>query len=163
MSRDILRAILKGDTDKVDLLLQKGHHIGHVTGKERWNYLHQSLMSITRPPPENSINYLIQKGVDVNAVDIYGNTPLHYAIRTKKYKLVNMLLDASADPNSINKDGVSPLREALLTKPFDYQSIRLLLEAKADVEQKTQGGSTVKEFAELIASDDIELMALFGK
>lgn len=162
MSREALRAILKGDIGKFDDYVQEGMDVNEKTEKEKWNYLHRALMSVAKPPKPEMVQHLIGLGVDVNAVDEYGNTPLHYAIRLKNAELIKILLDANAEINHVNEEGVSPLRQALLAKPFDYNSIKLLLDAGADIEQKTDTGITVKEFAETVANDP-ELVDLFKR
>lgn len=163
MSREILRAILKNDKNKLNTLINQGINIDEVTEKEKWNYLHRALMTITMVPAPEIINYLIQNGVDVNAIDIYGNTPLHYAARLKNSQIIEVLLSvANIEVNHINNDGVNPLREMLLSKPFDYDSIKLILEAGADKEQKVDGGISVKSFANTIANGDSTLINLFA-
>ncbi|QLE97116.1 ankyrin repeat domain-containing protein [Neptunomonas phycophila] len=163
MSREVLRAILKGDIEKFDGFIQQGIVVNEVTEKERWNYLHRALMSIAKPPVLEMVQHLIACGVDVNAIDVYGNNSLHYAMKLKDANIVRVLLDAKVDVNHVNDEGVSPLREALLTKPYDYSSIQLLLEHGADVEQKVEGGISVKEFSATVANEDATLMDLFNK
>lgn len=163
MPREVLRAILKGNIEKFDDLIQQGIVVNEVTEKERWNYLHRALMSIAMPPTLQMVKHLISSGVDVNAIDIYGNNSLHYAMRLKDANIVRALLDANVDVNHLNEEGVSPLREALLTKPFDHTSIQLLLEHVADVEQKVEGGLTVKELVDIVAGEDTALIDLFNK
>lgn len=162
MSREVLRAILKSDIEKFDSLIQQGLSVNELTEKEHWSYLHRALMSITKPPTLEMVKHLIACGLDVNAIDIYGNNALHYAVKLKNPSLVKVLLDAGADVNHVNKEGVSPLRETLLTKPVDHSSIQILLEHGADIEQKTEGGISVKEFAETVAGEDDTLITLFN-
>jgi len=161
MSREILRAVLKDNVEKFNSLLQQGNDVNEITEKEKWNYLHRALMSITMPPSFEIVQYLITCGININAIDAYGNTPLHYAVKLKNIELINVLLSANVEVNHVNKDGVSPLRETLLTKPFDHNSIKRLLESGADAEQKVSGGCTIKEFADIVASEDQILIDLF--
>lgn len=163
MSREILRAILKDDREKFDILIIQNAGINEVTEQEKWNYLHRALMLPTMQPSVEMIQHLIDCGINVDAIDVYGNSPLHYACRLKNSKIIKVLLGANIEKNTVNKDGVSPLREALLTKPFDYESIKLLLESGADVYQKIDGGASVKEFAFIVLYEDKELLDLFGK
>ncbi|WP_370981208.1 ankyrin repeat domain-containing protein [Agaribacterium sp. ZY112] len=163
MSREVLRAILKGDIEKFNGFLEQGLAVDEITTKERWNYLHRALMPISQPPVLKMVQHLITCGIDVNAIDVYGNNALHYAMKLKDAGIVRVLLDAKVDVNHINDEGVSPLREALLTKPYEYSSIRLLLEHGANIEQKIEGGISEKEFSEIVAGEDDIIKDLFNR
>jgi ankyrin repeat protein len=57
-----------------------------------WTPLHQAIggdIKVTK--------LLIEKGANVNAVDVYNNTPLYYAITDKNENDVKLLLEAGAD------------------------------------------------------------------
>jgi ankyrin repeat protein len=162
MSREILRAIFKNDFAKLDILLKAGADIKEITEVEKWNYLHRALGSISMSPSLEIIQELIKKGLDVNAIDYYGNAPMHYAARLKRVDLVELLFNADANVNSINKEGVSPLRQLLLSKPYDYNSMKFLVRAGADVNQKNDGGLSIKELAGLVANGDKELLCIFA-
>ena len=56
------------------------------------------------------IEHLISRGLDVNAQDCYGMTPLHYAMRSKNVDAAIALLNAGANPNMPNQDNLIPLR-----------------------------------------------------
>ena len=159
MSREALRAILKGDINKLDEFIQQGLDINETTEKEKWNYLHRAL--ITRSAPKEMVKHLISCGVDVNAIDSFGNTPLYYAARLKNGEIIKLLLDSKANVNHVNKDGISPLRELFSKKPFDYNSVKLLLDAGADLDQKVEGGGSVKSLAETVAFEEVLYLRLF--
>jgi len=162
VSREVLRAILKNNIENLDAFKQQGIDLTEVSEKEGWSYLHKALLSERMIPSPVVILYLIELGNDVNAIDIYGNTPLHYAARIKDPKVLKVLIDANADVNIVNKDGISPLRQALVKKPCNYESIRLLLESGADKEQKVEGGITIREFVDIIGHSDAKLIDLFN-
>ena len=52
---------------------------------------------------------LIRAGVDVDAMDDFGNTPLHYA---ECLEVCQLLLDHGADVNARNDRGHTPLSDA---------------------------------------------------
>lgn len=62
---DILNALDNGDLDKLDELFSNGvRNLNEVTPKEKWNWLHKSLLGFNiNQPPKTSIEYLISKGI----------------------------------------------------------------------------------------------------
>ena len=42
---------------------------------------------------------MIQAGIPVNSLDDFGQTPLHYSIRTVNLDAMDSLIEAGADPN----------------------------------------------------------------
>lgn len=155
------RAVLKGQLETLDQLIEAGGDIAELTELERWSYLHRALMTVTLPPTTTTIHYLLGKGLDVNASDYYGNTPLIYAARLKRADLIEVLLAAGADVGAVNHEGVSALRQLLLSHPFDYASMRVLLVAGADPLQTDEGGLSTREYAQVVANGDRELEAIF--
>jgi ankyrin repeat protein len=55
---------------------------------------------------------LIAKGADVNAKDMPGFTPLHRAARFSRYEIAKLLISKGADVNARDDDGFTPLHEA---------------------------------------------------
>ena len=161
MSKEILKSILKNDRAQLDKLLNDGADITEVTQNEKWNYLHRALISITMVPSVEMIRHLVKLGVDVNAIDTFGNSPLIYAARLKKLDLITTLVQSEADINIVNAEGVSPLRQLLLSKPYDYPAIKFLIQSGADINQKIEKGLSVKEFAQTTSGGDPELLSLF--
>ncbi|TNH20982.1 ankyrin repeat domain-containing protein [Testudinibacter sp. TR-2022] len=77
------------------------------TPKEKWNWLHRC--NLLSAAPLSVVQFYIDHGVEVNAQDMYGMTPLHYAMRSKNAAAAIALLNAGADPNIPNRDGLIPL------------------------------------------------------
>ena len=64
------------------------------------------------------VRFLVDKVADVNAIDKFGDTPLHKMVEGfvyKRKKSVEILIAAGADVNAINFDGLTPL-DSLLSK-----------------------------------------------
>lgn len=108
----ILEAMDSEDICFLEDVFQNGkRNILEITEAEHWNWLHKSLLGFEPNKPSPLIvNYLIGKGVAVNAQDCYGMTPLHYAMRAKNIDAAIALLNAGADPNIPNIENLIPLR-----------------------------------------------------
>jgi len=78
------------------------------------------------------IEFLLKKGLDINAKDFEGKTPLHYEAKTGDIKSIKALIDAGANINEHdNISFITPLDEAILNnKKF---AVELLLKSGADI------------------------------
>ncbi|MEL7001788.1 MAG: ankyrin repeat domain-containing protein [Bacteroidota bacterium] len=76
-------------------------------------------------------DFLINKGINIDTKNIYGDTPLFYALQRRSTAMVEKLLEKKADVNQINEDGFTPIYYAI--RADDEESLDLLLNAKADV------------------------------
>jgi ankyrin repeat protein len=92
-------------------------------------------------------------GVDVNAAQGDGTTPLHWAVYKVDRELVAELLDHGAKADVVNRYGSSPLAEAV--KLGDLALVRQLLEAGANVESPNGDGQTALMLAARVGSLDI--------
>ena len=60
-------------------------------------------------PTAELVKFYLDNGLEVNAQDGYGMTPLHYAMRSKNPDAALVLLEAGADPNIPNERNIIPL------------------------------------------------------
>lgn len=89
------------------------------------------------PHPE-SIEFLIELGIDVNAVTLEGLSPLHLAIYfNTNSEVVEVLLESGADPYAGSSGGFTPLLWAITGRPCADQGhckrvVGMLLDRGAD-------------------------------
>jgi ankyrin repeat protein len=100
----LLNAIEMGDAQMVRFLIESG---AETQGNERQ---FTALQTAVLANSKDVLAVLIEKGFDVNAMDKFGMTPLHYAAMTDygDTEVVKKLLAAGASKNIKNKDGETP-------------------------------------------------------
>ncbi|NAX45440.1 ankyrin repeat domain-containing protein [Photobacterium halotolerans] len=167
MAIEILEALDDADINELEALIKSGYYIFEITPKENWTYLHKALMSPRTDDqcPVESVNYLVDKGLDVNAIDDYGYTPLIYAVRQRNIPAMRALLESGADKTieQRGKDSVSALRMAVKGKPYQYDVVKVLLEYGADPDASTPEGKSVRELMDILAGVDSVIKELIAK
>ena len=114
-----------------DIFLEKKlADIKKITDLEKWNYLHR-ILCYSKPKKE-LVQFYIDNGVDVKAQDMYGMTPLHYAMREKNIEGAIALLNAGADPNIPDRDNAIALAY-ICGMPEEIELLKLMLEKGGDV------------------------------
>lgn len=104
--RDIADLAEKGFTDTLIRILDRRNEINYVNDKGF------SLLHIASKTGNIKLaKYLLDKGVDVNAVseDGYKGFPLMYAVRSRNAKMVKLLLDCGANINQVDFMGQNSL------------------------------------------------------
>jgi len=100
------------------------------------------------------VRKLVHLGVDINAKDKNGMTPLFYAVSQKDNRtdLIGSLLEAGADPNSHNeKTGKSVLLAVLLTSPPVENLLVLLQNPNIEIPAKIKLSTGLEmDFSRLI-------------
>lgn len=129
------RALVRGDCDAVGVLLDEGISVNASLNGIGMPPLHQAIWN------ENTemIQYLIQKGADLNGLDNKENSPCHIAAAKGSVHILKFLVSLGAQANSINKEGRSPLEEAQRMNKqqmIDYlKGLHLAAEEKNALEQ----------------------------
>jgi len=82
--------------------------------------LHQAVYSCNNESVRNIAEFLISKGVDINAKGYQNKTPLHMVGCTE---ICELLLSKGADVNARDNQGFTPLRQALKNKHKDVAAL----------------------------------------
>lgn len=88
------------------------------------------------------VRLLIESGVNLNAKDVNGYTPLHIAVERNFSEIAKLLIKSGAD---LNSKGVGLLEETplhLAIKEGNNEMVKLLLESGADVNARDSDGET---------------------
>lgn len=105
---------------------------------------------------------LLERGIEVNATDVDGKTPLMYALGNTFSPImapsVSELLQYKADVNAKDNSGKTPLMYAAENKMADAKVVEVLLNAKADINAKDNMGRSVLMYAAM--SEDISKFRL---
>ena len=165
MSQELFEALVYGELEQAKQLISQGDDIQRITKEDKWSYLHYVLISIKRKTPIESIQFLLDKGLDVNAIERGGYTPLIFAVRQRNVAAMRLLLDNGAVDfiEHENEEGVSALRMGLVGKPYIYEVLEVLLEYGADPDKKSKGGTTVRERLNVVAGIPPEIHQLFER
>ena len=86
------------------------------------------------------VRTLVGQGVDVNAGDPDGTTPLHWGVHANDPSIVELLLAAGADATATNRYGVAPI--ALAAVNGNAPIVQLLLDAGVDANTTLAEGET---------------------
>ena len=141
----LIRAVRKGETGTVRLLLQKHARLDDAE-PDGTTALHWA----ARDGDAEIASLLIRSGANVNARNRYGVTPLQLAAINGSRDMVSRLLDAGADPNATLENSQTILMTAARAGNADV--VRQLLIYGADVDAKeTRRGTTALMWA---AEDD---------
>ena len=106
--------------------------------------LDNSLLDASEEGNLEEVRRLLSEGADVNAVDKYKNTPLHFASAIGD-EAVKMLLDAGADVTAGDNYKWTPLH--LASYNGDEAAVKMLLDAGASPNSKNNYEETPLHFA----------------
>lgn len=149
----LLRATMRGDLEQLAAFRRAGADFGCKTTPERWGLLHLALLSPGRKAPTPALRYLISAGADALGRDLYGDTPLHYAVRQGDVAATRLLLSVGADVRVLNHEQQSPLHLSLLNAQADPDLVQVLLESGADPVQPIGQDQTVLDLVQMLACE----------
>lgn len=106
--------------------------------------------------------YLVDEcGLNVNEIDIYGQTPIYYCVRDHKLETVELMIDLGTNINIEDKYGQTCLFYAIREGHIDI--VKLLIQKGANVNQVDKKKRTPYSFAEKYNFKDIcDLLVKFG-
>lgn len=105
------------------------------------------------------MNYFLSQGVDINALDYHGNTPLIAAADTPLSIFLSLLINRNAKLDIQNDKGETALMVAVRRGYID--SAERLLEAGADATLRNRNGKSAIDLA--VRSKNEELIRLFDR
>ena len=140
-----LGACESGNHDCVQLYIDKGINIYQV------NQDNDTALSLVSGSGDcKSLEFFINKCLDVNNVNIFGKTPIILACSKKNnFNFINLLIKNGADVNAVDNEGYTSLLNASLYGYFEY--IKLLLDngASASINKANNYGETSIYYASL--------------
>ncbi len=108
-----------------------------------------------------SVRSAIAQGADLDAKNNNGRTPLHVAVRQKRYEMIRLLLEAGANPNAQDPRGEIPLH--FTARHWGISNAGLLVSAGSNVNARDRKGMRPAMIAfELGNTDMFDLMVTNG-
>lgn len=104
------------------------------------------------------LRYLVQKGADVNATNVAGESPMSIAVGLDWVEGVEYLIITKARIDITNETGETPLIQAVHRRSTDM--IEILLKAGADPDRNDNSGRSARDYAELDSRNSRVLAAI---
>jgi len=116
---------------------------------------------VHRAASVGKLSYLMPNFNDANSQDLWGNTPLHYAIKAEKLDSVKLLIEGwKADINLANTAGMTPLMLAIAMGQVEI--VKYLLEHEANPNLADEFGATAIDWAHGLGRAEIaELLSQY--
>lgn len=92
--------------------------------------------------PLEKVEFLMERGVNVNLLDFSGTSPLHYAALETSYETVKFLVEHGAKIQCANDNGTTPLHNAIESTINRKQKVEFLIKHGADVFAADKNGDT---------------------
>ena len=153
-------AALKGCTEIVELLVNKGAKIDAITitGKTP---LHIAIINNRTA----IVEFLLNKGADINAQENHGKTPLHIALHLateNNYKQIKFLVNKDADINSKDNQGYTPLHYAALKCHTEIVTLFVNKGANINAKSKLNGKTPLHNAASENHKNVVEFLVSTG-
>ncbi|MGL4387767.1 MAG: ankyrin repeat domain-containing protein [Brevinema sp.] len=122
-NQSLFEAVGRNDVETTRYLISQNANI-HIKDKNGMSLLH--FISDVE-----TADLLIKKGIDINATNNFGSTPLHWAVSQTNYNLVLHLLEYGAEIQAQDLNGNTALHLGSVTTP---EMIALLLKGRARID-----------------------------
>lgn len=137
LQNKLLEVTRTGTTVQLEQLIQKGAYVKRT--KERKPPYDSALHIAVKRGDKAMTATLLSFGAKLEAKNQNKRTPLYYAVKEKKYKLLKMLLKQGASaaslPSSDSAQTESPF--ILAVKEGNYEAVRLMTKYAEDLPQQT--------------------------
>ncbi|MHB9146964.1 MAG: ankyrin repeat domain-containing protein [Candidatus Amoebophilus sp.] len=163
-------AIRKGYTPIVDLIVSKGKgymseeedtYCANSLAKDKYDDTdiirkNKSLQKAIVKGDEKRVSKLINTGLDINAKNIDGNTPLYLAAQNSWIEIAKLLIENGAKVNEVSKNGEIPLHS--VAEKGQLELVNLLVEQKSNFNAKNITGNTPLHLA--VINNHVEVVRL---
>ncbi|WP_252321182.1 ankyrin repeat domain-containing protein, partial [Spiroplasma endosymbiont of Lariophagus distinguendus] len=100
-----------------------------------------------------------KNGANVNIKNIYGDTPLHYAVDNGYFEIAEFLLKNGANINAQDNEGFTPLYSAIDNN--DFKIVELLIKNYVNVQIQFNNGNTALNYAK--ENNNLQIINLLYK
>lgn len=109
-------AIAQNNMDLLQILIENGANVNNTNGN---SWTDTPLKTASRLGLDNVVRILLTRNVDINAVDMNGNTALHTAALNSQLSVVKLLLEKNPSLDIQNKVGNTALHLAVISGNID--------------------------------------------
>lgn len=117
----ILIYLINKDFNNIENILSDHPNILFEMNRKGFGLIH--LLSWLRDT--QVLEYFVKYGGDIDLVDKYGSTALHYTMISKNDNMTLYLIDMGSDINKQDIDGNTPLHMAVINSSYDIAKILL--------------------------------------
>lgn len=147
---DFFRACLNGEMEKViELYNKEGLKLTFSRDKDKNTPLHLACCSKKGGNKKSLVDFLISSGVDINAVNEHGSTPLFIAVSNGNYEATELLLKEKGIKVNQPINGFTSLHVAVINQ-YDPLIKLLLSHPETNPNFGTADGATPLHFAAMM-------------
>jgi len=128
-------ACREGNVEMLKLLINSDADVNKRSNYSTVYPIFDALSSFNDKNILSIVKLLINKGVNIDSVDSFGNTFFHYAVEKENVELIQLFIDSNCDINrTLRYDKDTPLHYAFFQK--NREIILILVENGANTDQK---------------------------